>query len=263
MQRYFISLSYQGTHFHGWQLQDNAYTVQEEIEHCLALIVKEEIRLTGCGRTDTGVHARFYVAHFDIRKKLSDDELGVLIKKVNMFLPDSVVIHQIFPIDEEIHARFSALDRTYKYFISRKKNPFVKDYSLEYLPELNLRLMQLACNVIRQYEDFTSFSKSGGNTKTNQCKIISASWSDYPKEGMLVFTITADRFLRNMVRAIVGTMLDIGKEKSNLSDLRKILDARNRSAAGVSINAQGLFLWDVKYENVDFVEPAVFIYSDE
>jgi tRNA pseudouridine38-40 synthase len=263
MQRYFIALSYQGTHFHGWQLQENAYTVQEEIEYCLTLIMKENIRITGCGRTDTGVHARFYVAHFDIRKSYSQDELEKFIRKVNMFLPDSVVIHQIVNVHEENHARFSALERTYKYFISRKKNPFVKDYSYEYQSELNLRLMQLSCNVIRQYEDFTSFSKSGGNSKTNQCKIISASWTEYPKEGMLVFSITADRFLRNMVRAIVGTMLDIGKEKSTLEDLRKILTARKRSAAGASVDACGLFLWDVKYEHVIFSKPAVFIYTDE
>lgn len=262
MQRYFISISYQGTHFHGWQLQENAHTVQEEIEHCLTLIMKETIRTTGCGRTDTGVHARFYIAHFDVRKKYSQDEIIKLIRKVNMFLPETVVVHQMVPVSDEFNARFSAVERTYKYFISRKKNPFIKDFSFEYLADLNIRMMQLACNVIRQYDDFTSFSKSGGNSKTNQCKILSAAWTEHSREGLLVFTITADRFLRNMVRAIVGTMLDVGRGKISLDDVRKIIVSRKRSDAGASVEAKGLFLWDVQYHGVSFDRPEFLMFSD-
>ncbi len=263
MQRYFITLSFKGTKFHGWQLQENATTVQEELEHCLMLILKENIRLTGCGRTDTGVHARFFVAHFDLRKQLSEQEINTLIRKVNMFLADSIVLYSMIPVSEDHHARFSATRRTYKYFIARRKNPFLKEFTFQYSFELNLRLMQLACNVLRQYEDFTSFSKTGGNSKTNNCKVFEAGWKNYATEDLLVFTITADRFLRNMVRAIVGTMLDIGREKISLADLRKIFETRKRSAAGSSIDAKGLFLWDVSYEGFTFEKPPQIILPDD
>jgi tRNA pseudouridine38-40 synthase len=257
MYRYFAVLSYKGTTFHGWQLQDNAVTVQSEFEHCLGLLLKDEIKMTGCGRTDTGVHARAYVAHFDYRKKMNPDELQKLIRKMNLFLPDAIVLHNIEVVDNELHARFSATERTYKYFIARKKNPFLKDFAYEYSSELNLRLMQLACKVLRQYDDFTSFSKTGGNSKTNNCKVRFASW-EYDETGsILVFTICADRFLRNMVRAIVGTMLDVGREKVGLDDLRKIIESRKRSLAGASIEAKGLFLWDVKYEGFEYHIPSM------
>ncbi len=259
MQRYFISLSYKGTQFHGWQLQENASTIQEEIENCLTLILRQQIRITGCGRTDTGVHARFYVAHFDLRKKLSDDDLKKLIRKMNLFLSDAIVVYQIIPVSDELHARFNAVNRTYKYFIARKKLPFLKDFVFEYTGELNLRLMQLSCNVIRQFEDFSSFSKTGGNSKTNICKVTTAEWQYISENEILVFTITADRFLRNMVRALVGTILDVGKEKTSLADLRKIFETGKRSAAGSSIDAKGLFLWDVKYEGVKFENPPSFV----
>lgn len=264
MQRYFLTLSYKGTKFHGWQLQENAKTVQEELEHCLMLILRENIRLTGCGRTDTGVHARFYVAHFDLRKKLSESEMQNLIRKVNMFLPDTIVLHNIIPVSDEHHARFSATQRTYKYFIARSKNPFLHEHAYQCTVDLNLRLMQLACNVLRQYEDYSSFSKTGGYSKTNNCRIIEASWKQYHSENLLVFTITADRFLRNMVRAIVGTMLDIGREKISLADLRKIFESRNRSSAGTSVDARGLFLWDVKYDGIEFrIPPSINLPDDK
>jgi tRNA pseudouridine38-40 synthase len=259
MQRYFISLSYRGTGFHGWQTQENAHTVQEEVENCLSLLLKETIRLTGCGRTDAGVHARLYIAHFDLRKKLQLDEIEKLIRKVNLFLPDSVVLHQIIPVNEDIHARFSAIQRTYKYFISRKKQPFLKDFAYQYTSDLNLRLMQLACTIVRQNKDFTSFSKTGGNSKTNICKVSHVSWEICDSRSLLVFTITADRFLRNMVRAIVGTMLDVGREKISLTDLRRIFESGKRSEAGASIEAKGLFLWDVVYDHPEFEQPPFMI----
>lgn len=249
MQRYFITLSFKGTDFHGWQHQENAKTVQQELEQCLQILLREDIRLTGCGRTDTGVHANFFTAHVDLRKKIPGDDLQKLVKKVNLFLPDSIVVHGIVAVNNDLHARFSAESRTYKYFIARRKLPFLRDYTFEFSAELNLRLMQLACNILRQFEDFTSFSKTGGNSKTNICHVSSASWVIYPEHDLLVFTITSDRFLRNMVRAIVGTMIDIGREKLTLDDFRKIFDKQSRSAAGTSVDAKGLFLWDVKYEN--------------
>jgi tRNA pseudouridine38-40 synthase len=261
MQRYFITLSFKGTDFHGWQHQENAKTVQHEIEQCLNIILREDIRLTGCGRTDTGVHAVFFVAHFDLRKELVEAELVRLLKKVNMFLPDSIVIHKIFPVIDDLHSRFSAVQRTYKYFIARRKIPFLKEFSYEFTAGLNIRLMMLACNILKQHKDFSSFSKTGGNCKTNICHVYSAEWTEYPDKDLLVFTITADRFLRNMVRAIVGTMLDIGREKISLSDFRRIFELQNRSAAGMSIDAKGLFLWDVEYQNLPLEKPSPVFFT--
>ncbi len=262
MQRYFITLSYKGTHYHGWQIQENAVTVQEETEHCLSLILTEKIKLTGCGRTDTGVHARFFVAHFDIQKKLSKDEIQKILKKLNKLTSEALVFHQIFQVGENYHARFSAVERTYKYFILRKKMPFLKEFALLYSPELNMRQMQLACDLLCQCKDFTSFSKTGSNPTDNICNIKRSSWTYYPGGNILVFSITADRFLRNMVRAIVGTMLDIGLEKIPAADIKKIIESRNRSLAKNSIDAKGLFLWDVKYDNLTFDIPAFFIFPE-
>lgn len=263
MQRYFITLSFNGTHYHGWQTQDNASSIQQEIEHCLSLVLKDAIKVTGCGRTDTGVHARFFVAHFDFRNVMQDHEIQNMIRKMNMFLPEAIVIHDVIKVDEAMHARFSAKKRTYKYFISRQKNPFLRDVSYSYANPLNLRLMQLACKAIRQYDDFSSFSKTGGNAKTNICQIYQASWTLQHDQNMLIFSITADRFLRNMVRAIVGTMLDVGREKIALHDFRKIIESRERSAAGASIVAKGLFLWDIEYDGIELKKKGISTPMDE
>jgi len=255
MNRYFISLAYKGTNFHGWQSQDNAKSIQSEIECCLSLVLRENIKITGCGRTDAGVHAAFYVAHFDYRTLLDETQRFNLIRKMNLFIPNAIVLFEIIPVNNELNSRFHATKRTYKYFISKSKNPFISDYSVEYKNNLNLKLMELACKIIKKYSDFTSFSKTGGNSQTNLCKIYDAKWDYYEDAEILVFTISADRFLRNMVRAIVGTLMEVGREKINLEEFRKIIESKNRSNAGPSVDAKGLFLWDIEYDNIVLNKP--------
>jgi len=251
MQRYFISLSYNGSSFHGWQVQENALTVQQEIEHCLKLLINQEINLHGCGRTDSGVHARYFVAHFDSKKKFKQDEIAELIRKLNLFLPESIIIQEIIPVHKDAHARFDAEMRTYKYFISRTKNPFLSKYSYYYHGPLNIRLMNLAAQTLKQYTDFTTFAKTGGNSKTNECNIFFAEWDIDKESQLMVFTITANRFLRNMVRSIVGTLLEVGKEKMTIEEFRAIVQQKRRSLAGASMDAKGLFLWDVQYPHIE------------
>lgn len=255
MNRYFISLAYKGTNFHGWQSQDNAQSIQSELESCLSLVLRENIKITGCGRTDTGVHAAFYVAHFDYRNILDENQRLNLIRKMNLFIPSAIVLFQIVPVHNELNSRFHATKRTYKYFISKTKNPFISEFSVEYKNNLNLKLMELACKILKKHSDFTSFSKTGGNSQTNLCKIYDAKWDYFEDSQILVFTITADRFLRNMVRAIVGTLIEVGREKINLNDFRNIIESQNRSNAGPSVEAKGLFLWDVEYNDVSFSRP--------
>lgn len=241
-------MSFKGTKFHGWQAQENAVSVQSELENCISLVMKEEIKITGCGRTDTGVHAAFYVAHFDYRSILKTETLNLYVNKLNLFINKSVVIHKILHTDNDFNARFSAVKRTYKYFITHKKNPFINDISLQIKGKLNLKLMELSCKILKNYSDFTSFSKTGGNNYTNICQIYDAKWEYFENNEILVFTITANRFLRNMVRAIVGTMIDVGKEKIDLTQFRNIIESKKRSNASTSIDAKGLFLWNIEYD---------------
>jgi tRNA pseudouridine38-40 synthase len=243
MNRYFIQLAFNGKNYHGWQMQDNAHTVQAEINNKLSLLLNEKINVIGCGRTDTGVHAKEYFAHFEMQKPL--DGLNELVKKLNNFLPPDVVIYKVFEVKPYMHARFSAVSRTYRYYISRIKNPFLQELSYFYHAPLNISAMKQASNLLLDYTDFTSFSKLHSKTNNNNCKILFCNWEE--AEGMLVFTITADRFLRNMVRAIVGTLLEIGKGKLEPADLKTIIEAKNRSAAGFSVPAEGLFLEKVLY----------------
>ncbi len=246
-QRYFIELAYNGTRFHGWQIQPNAESVQESLENALSTICREEIALTGAGRTDTGVHASYFVAHFDSEKV--DLDHSDFTYKLNSFLNSDVVIFGIHKVLSCAHARFDATSRTYHYFINQQKDPFVQETSWYFTRPLDLEAMNEACAVLFDFEDFTSFSKLHTDVKTNNCKVYAAEWKH---EGhRLIFTVKADRFLRNMVRAIVGTCIQVGLGKITVDEFRKIIELKDRGAAGASAPSEGLFLADIEYpENV-------------
>ncbi len=245
MARYFIELAYNGRNYHGWQIQPGTPTVQEVLNRALSTLLREEIQVVGAGRTDTGVHASFYVAHFDTCQSLEYPEQTVY--KLNRILGKDIAVSRIYPVATDKHARFSAVSRTYQYFIDKNKNPFTCEYAWKVYPLPDIRLMNEACQVLFEYRDFTSFSKLHTDVKTNNCIIMDAHWKDTGKQ--LVFTIKADRFLRNMVRAIVGTMVEIGQGKLTLADFRRIIESRNRCNAGTSVPGHALFLCHVDYEN--------------
>ncbi|SFS65409.1 tRNA pseudouridine38-40 synthase [Zhouia amylolytica] len=240
--RYFLEFSYNGKNYHGWQIQPNGITVQEMLEKALSTLLRKEIKMIGAGRTDTGVHAKQMYAHFDV-----DESLDVLVlqKKLNSFLPADIAVHDLFLVDDEAHTRFDAIERTYEYWITARKNPFLTDaaYYLKY--DLDVEAMNGAAKLLFEFKDFQCFSKSNTDVKTYFCDVKEAYWK-YDGE-KLVFTVTADRFLRNMVRAIVGTLLDVGKGKISKDDVKKIIESKNRSKAGVSVPAHGLYLVKVKY----------------
>jgi tRNA pseudouridine38-40 synthase len=243
MQRYFLQLAYNGTKYHGWQIQPNAISVQEYFEKGLALLTGQKIAVTGAGRTDTGVHASFYVAHFDLNEKIEDP--AQITFKLNSILPDDISVIQLFQVGDDDHARFSALSRTYCYFISLQKDPFNKEFTARYHYPLDLDKLNEAAALLFNYDDFTSFSKLHTDVKTNLCKIIKAEWKRV--DDFLIFEIRADRFLRNMVRAIVGTLVDVGRGKISITDFISIIEAKDRSKAGASAEACGLFLTDIEY----------------
>lgn len=245
--RYFIHLAFDGTFFHGWQSQPNGQTVQETLEDALTMMLSESVALTGAGRTDTGVHANSFYAHFDIYRNLAENEQTKLVYKLNRYLCPSLSVFEIFKVKPSVHARFSAISRTYTYHVSTLKDPFRHLYQYYLHVPLDLELMNHGASLIKESSDFTSFSKVDTDTRTNICRISFASWEERGNE--IVFTITADRFLRNMVRAIVGTLIDLGLRKINLEDLRKIIESRNRSNAGESVPGNGLFLQDIIYPN--------------
>jgi tRNA pseudouridine38-40 synthase len=251
-QRYFIELAYKGTHFHGWQVQPNAHSVQESLEKALSVITREPIAVTGAGRTDTGVHARYYVAHFDsINEQLDHPDF---IYKLNSFLNKEVVIFSITKVHLEAHARFDAISRTYQYFLNTLKDPFSQETSWHFFRQPDISLMNEASRILFEYSDFTSFSKLHTDVKTNNCRIYRAEWK---QDGTnIVFTVKADRFLRNMVRALVGTILEVGIGKITLDEFRKIIEQKDRGAAGLSVPAQGLFLTDVEYPESVFSRKA-------
>ncbi len=249
-QRYFIKLDYNGANYHGWQIQPNGKTVQGEVNKALSLLLKEEINVVGCGRTDTGVHARNFFAHFN-SEKLSPEALPQLLYKMNRFLHQDIAIRAIFPVHEEAHARFDATHRTYKYYITTAKDPYQIPYRWLLSYQLNLESMNAAAEKLLDYTDFTSFSKVDTDTKTNDCKITYARWE---KVGdTLIFTITADRFLRNMVRAIVGTLVNVGQEKISLSEFCSIIERKDRGLAGASAPGNALFLEEVGYPYLESV----------
>ncbi len=248
MSRYFIKLSYNGTNYHGWQVQPNGITVQQVINEALQILLKDkEINITGAGRTDTGVHAKNFFAHFDTAAEIPSD----LVYKLNKYLRKDVVIHEIMPVKDDAHARFDAASRLYRYYVSTKKDPFKSEYSWYVYGELDVDKMNYACRFLYDYHDFTSFSKTNTQTKTNDCTIKRAGWES--DGDMLIFTIQADRFLRNMVRAIVGTLVEIGRGNLNPADFKKIIEAKDRRDAGESVPAQGLFLEEINYPKDIFI----------
>jgi tRNA pseudouridine38-40 synthase len=249
MSRYFIELSFQGTGYFGWQMQPGQPTVQETLEKCFSAFLGTPLAVTGAGRTDTGVHSSFFVAHFDAEHL--PYELTDIVYKLNRFLPEDISLRRIRPVLPEAHARFSALSRTYKYFISRKKDPFSADTSFRYLLPLHMEKMNDAAALLLECTDFTSFSKLHSHVKTNICKVTEAFWE--LKDQQLVFTITADRFLRNMVRAITGTLLEVGKEKLSVNGFEEIILKKDRCAAGMSMPAKGLFLTGITYPEIIYL----------
>lgn len=237
-------LSYKGTFYHGWQIQPGAVSVQQTIEERLSTVLGETIHLTGAGRTDTGVHAKNYVAHFDSgHRHLVDDDKFLV--RLNKFLPSDIAVNSIIKVRPDAHARFNAISRTYRYYVTRSKDPFQQSLSWYIYGDIDIRAMNQACNIMYEFTDFTSFAKLHSDVKTNNCVIHHASWRQ--EENKLIFTIKADRFLRNMVRAITGTMVDVGKGRINCDDFRRIMIARNRSMAGKSAPAAGLFLEEIEY----------------
>jgi tRNA pseudouridine38-40 synthase len=247
-QRYFIELAYKGTNFHGWQIQPNAVSVQECLEKALSLITREAIAVTGAGRTDTGVHANYFVAHFNSSKTNLDHPDWV--HKLNSFLGKDVAVYCISKVNSEAHARFDATSRTYQYHLNLIKNPFSIETSWYFYRQPNLLKMNEASRLLFEYTDFTSFSKLHTDVKTNNCIVYHAEWTQLGSD--VVFTVKADRFLRNMVRALVGTILEIGIGKLDLDAFRKIIEQKDRGAAGLSVPAHGLFLTDIEYPSMIF-----------
>jgi len=242
--RYFIELSYNGKAYHGWQNQPNAISVQEVLEKALSTLLRESIEIVGAGRTDAGVHAKQMFAHFDTNDEFSLEDL---IYKLNSFLPKDVAIQNIFEVPNDAHARFDAISRSYIYRISLTKNVFDYDYSYNFKLPLDFHAMNKACKVLFEYEDFKCFSRSNTDVKTYNCEIMSAEWKQ--EQNMLVFSITANRFLRNMVRAIVGTMIDIGLGKISIEQFHDIIKSKDRTNAGASVPGHGLYLTNITYPN--------------
>lgn len=241
--RYFIELAFNGTGFHGWQIQPGAQTVQETLNKSIGTLIKQPVNLVGCGRTDAGVHASHFVAHFDVNEIIPDCNL--LTYRLNRFLYQPIRVDRIVPVHADSHARFHALSRTYHYLISQGKTPFMKDLSWENAMPIDIDAMNMAARVLIGKRDYTSFSKLHTDVRTNECEVFEANWRKHSE--FLVFKIHADRFLRNMVRAIVGTLIEVGKGKLNPAGVEKIFLAMDRSKAGMSVPAKGLYLTKVEY----------------
>jgi tRNA pseudouridine38-40 synthase len=241
--RYFIELAYNGKNYHGWQVQPNAITVQQTLSNAFSTILKSEIDIVGAGRTDTGVHAKQMFAHFDYETIF---DIQNVVYKLNSFLPKDIVIFNIFQVTDDAHARFDAKKRTYQYHINSYKNAFTNDGSWYYQKKLDIAKMNEACKILFNHIDFECFSKIHTEVNTFNCTIFEAFWQQNNSE--LIFTITADRFLRNMVRAIVGTMVNIGLLKISLEDFNAIINSKDRNKAGFSVPAHGLYLTKIEYD---------------
>ena len=254
MARYFLTLSYNGSGFNGWQVQDNTTnTVEQVLEDKLSMLLKEKIDLIGCGRTDAGVNAKNYIAHFDSHCADLLTNKNHWIYKFNNVLPPSISIQDIQKVADDAHARFYATERVYYYYVNRQKDPFRDQFSYYVYGDLDFELMNKAASILLEYTDFTSFSKLHTQSKTNNCKVTEAIWH---KSGINEwrFTIRADRFLRGMVRAIVGTLVMVGKNKITIHDFRKIIEAKDRKVAGNNVPANALFLAGIKYPKELFSE---------
>lgn len=250
--RYFAELRYDGAAYCGWQRQSAAPSVQQTLEEALSVLLREQTAVVGAGRTDTGVNAAYYVAHFDTLKPISD--CGKLVYKLNTMLPPDIAVYSVQAVGDGAHARFDALQREYRYRIEQSKNPFVRSGSWQYFVPLDVEKMNSAAEHLLRYEDFTSFAKLNSNNKTNICNVTHAHWTKH--DDTLWFSIRANRFLRNMVRAIVGTLVDVGRGRYSPDDFERIIAARDLSLSSGSAPAQGLFLWDVTYPAAVFQRKA-------
>ena len=242
--RYFMRLSFRGEHFHGWQSQPHDISVQETVEKVLSTLLRTPTSITGAGRTDAKVNAKMMIAHFDADQPIADT--AKLIHSMNGILNRDVAIHAIFPVHDTAHARFDATSRTYKYFAHTEKSPFLYPLSWRCQPWLDFELMNEAASRIKAYTDFTSFSKLHTDVATNNCKVTEAHW-DKLDDSQWVFTIKADRFLRNMVRAIVGTLTDVGNHKITVEQFCHIIEKKDRCSAGTSMPGHALYLWNITY----------------
>lgn len=257
--RYFLELAYNGETFHGWQAQPNAVSVQSVIEKALSTVLGHPISIVGAGRTDAGVHARQMFAHFDTERTICNDIR--FLQSLNSLVGKNIAVKRIFQVRPDAHARFDASKRTYKYFVTYNKNPFLKDFCWFSPTALDLGKMNSAANLLLSINDFTSFAKLHSDTKTNICNVTEAIWRplvDDPQgreflgclNDGIVFTISADRFLRNMVRAVVGTLVDVGRNKISENDFQKIILEKNRCSAGTSMPGHALFLWEINYKDL-------------
>ena len=248
MARYFIELSYDGAAYCGWQRQPDAPTVQQALEKALSTLLRQDVEVVGAGRTDTGVNASYYVAHFDCESGVKD--CAQLVYKLNLILPQDIAVKRVREVTPEAHARFDAVEREYTYYISQRKNPFRRFSAWQYYVQLDMERMNEAAATLLEYDDFTSFAKLNSNNKTNICHVVKAEWRRAEwDEDLLIFTIRADRFLRNMIRAIVGTLVDVGRGRYTVEEFCDILHSRDLSRSSAGAPAQGLFLSDVKYSD--------------
>ncbi len=243
MQRYFIYLSYDGTSYHGWQVQPNGNSVQEELQRALSTLLREKKEVVGAGRTDAGVHARVMVAHFEHDASVNCPQLAY---KLNRLLPRDISVMKVIPVDADMHARFSATKRTYHYYIHTRKDPFHRFFSCETHYDLDFTLMNKAASLLLSASDFAAFCKTHTDVKTTICRVTRAEWV-YDGGGCWHFVISADRFLRNMVRAVVGTLIEVGRHRMTLEQFHSVIEGKNRCKAGESMPGNALFLEDVKY----------------
>ena len=247
--RYFLKLAYRGTPFHGWQIQPNAISVQEVLNAKLSLLLRQEINIVGAGRTDTGVHAKEMFAHLDSATEI--ENIPGTLNSLNKLLDPDIVVMDFFQVQDHAHARFDATERAYEYHIQRKRSPFKRDLAAAMYYPLNLELMQEAASLLIFKGDFSSFSKSKTQTKTNICELREAYWE--VKDDLWIFHVKADRFLRNMVRAIVGSLLEVGRGRMSLEEFKLMIKAKDRKLAGESVPAEGLYLTQVRYPDTIFI----------
>lgn len=245
MQRYFMDISFDGSRYHGWQVQPNGDSVQQQLQRALRLLTgnKSDITVTGAGRTDAGVHARQMIAHFDWADNADTHQLAY---RLNRIVPSDIVVNEVYPVGSDMHARFSAKKRTYRYFIHTRRDPFLNKYSVEMPYSLDFKQMNTAASLLLDVKDFKSFCKANNDSKTTLCDLYKAEWVSSSGHEWY-FEISANRFLRNMVRAVVGTLVEVGRHRLSLDDFRQVVLSGNRSEAGESMPAKGLFLWSIDY----------------
>lgn len=241
--RYFVTFSYDGSHYHGWQIQPNGDSVQAQLQRGLSLLLRQEVMVTGAGRTDAGVHARMMVAHFDFPTSLDEKQLAY---KLNKLLPGDIAIAGVRQVEENLHARFSATSRMYRYYVHTAKNPFLRNTSCELHYPLDFNKMNEAADMLKRYDDFGAFCKAHADVKTTLCKVTVARWHQ-TSPTTWYFEIRSNRFLRNMVRAVVGTLIDVGRGRLTMEDFQRVVEGKKRTEAGESMPAYALFLEDITY----------------